>query len=47
MKPHQENAKPAKPRTQDKPKRFRIVRLEPRMAPTPMDQFSLNFRKTT
>src|SRR5262245_49549039 len=34
MKPQQENPKPAKPRTEEKPKRFRIVKLEPRIAPS-------------
>jgi hypothetical protein len=34
MKPSQENPKPAKPRTEEKPKRFRIVKLEERIAPS-------------
>jgi hypothetical protein len=34
MKPQQENPKPAKPRTEEKPKRFRIVKLEQRVVPT-------------
>jgi hypothetical protein len=33
MKPQQETPKPAKPRTEEKPKRFRIIKLEPRIAP--------------
>jgi hypothetical protein len=42
MKPQQENPKPAKPRTEEKPKRFRIVKLEERIAPG----FNLTMHKT-
>jgi hypothetical protein len=34
MKPRQEKPKTTKPRTQEKPNRFRIVQFEPRIAPT-------------
>jgi hypothetical protein len=36
MEPRQEKPKSAKPRTEEKPKRFRIVKLEERIAPTGM-----------
>jgi hypothetical protein len=34
MKPRQEKPKTVKPRTEEKPKRFRIVKLEERIAPS-------------
>jgi hypothetical protein len=34
MEPHSEEPKVPKPRTEEKPKRFRIVKLEERIAPT-------------
>jgi hypothetical protein len=33
MEPRQEKPKTTKPRTEEKPKRFRIVKLEDRIAP--------------
>jgi hypothetical protein len=37
MEPRQEKPKTTKPRTEERPKRFRLIKLEQRIAPTGYD----------